>query len=705
MRRGLLSSWRRYFCSELGPCTQQRKLTQPARHALSLSLISCYNLIMCTRLLAILFLLASAPLWCQTPTYATITASGIKDAFGSLLAAGKLCLTPVAQKTGLGTDYAVFGDRQRTDVQGCTPVTKGTISPRQVTNTSATWPGPACYRAEVDNVMGAAILGVNGSVNAQGTLQQGTVAAGTGTRSRITDWSDAMEYCFPYRGIVNVLDCGADASGLRDSTAAIQAGINAAIAIKGKVIIPSGTYTVSSSMGGSILTLHTIAQVNNTGQFGIEIEGAGMGTAIIDKTSSGLPHFLFDFDAGEMVDQEIHMRNLQIFDQSGMATCLALGTMSRYSGFDNIRMHGCSYGISFRRSVYGLTFRSIYIRGSRKSAIWVDSANLGTNGYITEARFEDGYFDNNGLSTAQGGARNPVVSVYHFSSSHWVNNVFEGNYGGGLYFIASGNQEFLNNRFEEVRVRQAAGLPIHYFDATSATTSFINSDFIYDYTGGGNAASYPLFNFQSGPVLIKGGVVAEISGSNPGNLFGATPFSVLGQTSIENVLNGVCNAGTSIQTVQWPSVLALWASPTCTGRGMFLVNGSPVISMVASISLMAQQANVGLTRLYAVPTGGSGLYRLSCYTVLTQAATSSSTLPRCQISYTDGDSSISKMLPITQASDSNTVGAIGEATGFSTFVISPKEGTNIQFQTDTYASSGATSMQYAVRVKAEYLGQ
>jgi hypothetical protein len=111
------------------------------------------------RLFGLLLLTFSSLTWSQTSTFATVTASGIQDNYGNLLQSGQFCLTPVNQNTGLPMAYAVVGNGQRTNVKGCTPVTAGAITPWPITNTAAMWPGPGCYRAEVDDASGAAIIG------------------------------------------------------------------------------------------------------------------------------------------------------------------------------------------------------------------------------------------------------------------------------------------------------------------------------------------------------------------------------------------------------------------------------------------------------------------------------------------------------------------------------------------------------------------
>lgn len=140
-------------------------------------------------------------------------------------------------------------------------------------------------------------------------------------------------------------------------------------------------------------------------------------------------------------------------------------------------------------------------------------------------------------------------------------------------------------------------------------------------------------------------------------------------------------------------------------NGVATLDGSgkipPSESTYASFNVAAQAANITATTIYAVPAGGAGLYRVSAYAVETQAATTSSTLPNVGVLWTDSDSNVA--LSANTVTPTNTANAAG-AFGPGDIVISAKGGTNIQFQTSNYASSGATPMQYAVHLRVEYLG-
>lgn len=113
--------------------------------------------------------------------------------------------------------------------------------------------------------------------------------------------------------------------------------------------------------------------------------------------------------------------------------------------------------------------------------------------------------------------------------------------------------------------------------------------------------------------------------------------------------------------------------------------------------LTAQGANIGATTLYAVPAGAFGLYRVSIYIIVTQAATTSSTMPAVTITWTDTDSGVAQSFAATATSAGNTTTTFAQAV----VIVDANSSTNIQFSTSGYATSGATSMQYAIHLRSE----
>lgn len=135
-------------------------------------------------------------------------------------------------------------------------------------------------------------------------------------------------------------------------------------------------------------------------------------------------------------------------------------------------------------------------------------------------------------------------------------------------------------------------------------------------------------------------------------------------------------------------------------NGIALI-GNGVPAEYAQINLANQNANITSTTLYAVPAGGAGLYRVSCYAVVTTADGASSTLPNIGIGWTDNDSNVAVVAStVTPTNTANAAGAFGPGSQ----IISAKAGTNITYQTSNYASGTAGAMKYAMRIRLEYLG-
>lgn len=128
------------------------------------------------------------------------------------------------------------------------------------------------------------------------------------------------------------------------------------------------------------------------------------------------------------------------------------------------------------------------------------------------------------------------------------------------------------------------------------------------------------------------------------------------------------------------------------------VNNPPSTQpVVAALDATAQSANIASTPLFT--PSATGNYQVSIYIVVTQAATSSSSLPQGQISWTDPDTngSISNQT-ISATSAANSAGTNSAGAGANTRVIHAKAGSAVSFQTTGYASSGATAMQFAAHV-------
>jgi hypothetical protein len=130
--------------------------------------------------------------------------------------------------------------------------------------------------------------------------------------------------------------------------------------------------------------------------------------------------------------------------------------------------------------------------------------------------------------------------------------------------------------------------------------------------------------------------------------------------------------------------------------------------VVAKADATAQASNTSPVTIYAVPSTGAGSYRACGYVVVTQAATTSSTMPAINLQWTDLDTlNAGTNVQIGTTSTGNTVGTtnsphVGGAIQCTLLQVAANS--NIQWNMSGYASSGVTPMQYAIHIKLEYLG-
>jgi len=207
-------------------------------------------------------------------------------------------------------------------------------------------------------------------------------------------------------------------------------------------------------------------------------------------------------------------------------------------------------------------------------------------------------------------------------------------------------------------------------------------------------------------------VLNNTSGTNTGD-----QTSVSGNagtaTALQNarLINGVSFNGSSDITVTASagtlsgSTLAAGvtaSSLTSTGKiatyGGVATVGNGLPGLYATVDATAQGANISTTTLYTVPA--NGLYRISIYTSVTRAATTSSTLPSTAITYTDAESSAVHTTTTTATNAGNSTTTTFAQT---VHLVYAKAATAIQYSTAGYVTSGATTMQYNLHVKCEAL--
>src|SRR4029077_1106329 len=115
--------------------------------------------------------------------------------------------------------------------------------------------------------------------------------------------------------------------------------------------------------------------------------------------------------------------------------------------------------------------------------------------------------------------------------------------------------------------------------------------------------------------------------------------------------------------------------------------------------------------LLAAGSVQTGIYRLTGWTKKTQAATTSSTSGPLTLTFTTGTDSVSIAPTIAMMTSAGAIATtnannVTTVTGTNTFVdytFFAKAGVAITYSF-TYASSGATAMQYELHLRLEFLG-
>jgi hypothetical protein len=148
-----------------------------------------------------------------------------------------------------------------------------------------------------------------------------------------------------------------------------------------------------------------------------------------------------------------------------------------------------------------------------------------------------------------------------------------------------------------------------------------------------------------------------------------------------------------------PTFIGTLAAPTINATTTFQLAGNVVGKITAgTVDLITQAGDVGTTTLYAVPVSGAGLYRVSAYIIVTQAASTSSTLPSVVLTFFDLANLTQQtytLVPASPTGNSLTTLAAGD------FVVAAEALTNITYATSGYASSGGTPMQFALHLRLE----
>jgi hypothetical protein len=221
-----------------------------------------------------------------------------------------------------------------------------------------------------------------------------------------------------------------------------------------------------------------------------------------------------------------------------------------------------------------------------------------------------------------------------------------------------------------------------------------------------------------GPISIIGNIPQVTGTATHSTSFfqqaGDSTATITGVTLIGNVNNGsggnfgvLVQPGTSCTPITAQATYCYeYGNP---GMGGIVTCGSTATGwqfevLLAGCTSSAQAANLGATLLYNPPITKSQL--ISCQILLTRAATTSSTLPQCVVTFTDVFTNAAQSITLTPVWASGTVGCSGTTTNTvgnsceGAVLVVPKATVAVNYSTTNYASSGATTMQYQAFVRA-----
>jgi hypothetical protein len=203
---------------------------------------------------------------------------------------------------------------------------------------------------------------------------------------------------------------------------------------------------------------------------------------------------------------------------------------------------------------------------------------------------------------------------------------------------------------------------------------------------------------------------------------GAAGFDCLWADNTAHRIKGINNGGTAAQYVlsgndigttdnvtgvHFGATQQTFGNTAPTTGQLLQFNGTNIVGvtptpLIVVADLATQAADVVATTL--VTPAANGFYRFECFIVITQVATTNSTLPACQVVYTNESSAGTVTLNFTATATGNTIGlsgttALGATVAGPLPVIYAKSGTAIKYQTTGYTSVGGTPMQFSLHVR------
>jgi len=233
-----------------------------------------------------------------------------------------------------------------------------------------------------------------------------------------------------------------------------------------------------------------------------------------------------------------------------------------------------------------------------------------------------------------------------------------------------------------------------------ATWTIINRSSVAVTAGFGSSSMLPLGSTSSVTSLV-----VPVNGAYSFINYAGGQWYMTASNNLTNSVGtlAVTNGGTGTATAPAVGSIPLGSStsaytPLAIGtNGQVLTSNGTTASWqavasvpLATVDLTAQSAAITATTLYTPPT--AGIYTITYYAKVTQAATTSSILGAFSVISTDTDSNVVTTVGNTSTQNSLTTGFIS-----GTITVYAKASTAIQY-TMGYTSSGATAMQYELHM-------
>lgn len=173
---------------------------------------------------------------------------------------------------------------------------------------------------------------------------------------------------------------------------------------------------------------------------------------------------------------------------------------------------------------------------------------------------------------------------------------------------------------------------------------------------------------------------------------------------ISGTLASRWNPGADAQPLKWAGLLFFstdthqifqWSGAAWVDVSVTIIPPQPPGIPFVDVDLLLQGANIIPTTI--LTPVANGFFRMTAYSVITRAATTSSSLPTSQCLFTN-EAGVADGGIIVAGTSANTLGASSSGAVNSFYA---KAGFPIQYNATLYNSVGGTSMQYSLHVRLE----